>query len=101
MLRKGISKEEKRLPKILSIGEKVMEQARFENLNKNIYKFCDNVLENKKGYDALKSFLNRDFPSIKGIKPGKKIIKSFKIPIIGIHKINSIQYGLDWHEFMR
>ena len=76
LLRKGISKEEKRLPKILSIGEKIMEQARFENLNKNIYRFCDNILENKKGYDALKSFLNRDFPSIKGIKPGEKIIKS-------------------------
>ena len=76
LLRKGISKEEKRLPRILSIGEKVMEQARFENLNKNIYRFCDNVLENKKGYDALKNFLNRDFPSIKGIKPGEKIIKS-------------------------
>ena len=76
LLRKGISKEEKRLPKILSIGEKVMEQARFENLNKNIYKFCDNVLENKKSYDALKSFLNRDFPSIKGLKSGEKIIKS-------------------------
>ena len=76
LLRKGISKEEKRLPKTLSIGEKVMEQARFENLNKNIYRFSDNILENKKGYDALKSFLNRDFPSIKGIKPGEKIIKS-------------------------
>ncbi len=76
LLRKGISKEEKRLPKTLSIGEKVMEQARFENLNKNIYKFCDNVLENKKGFDALKSFLNKDIPSIKNIKPGDKIIKS-------------------------
>ena len=76
LLRKGISKEDKRLPKILSIGEKVMEQARFENLNKNIYRFCDNVLENKKGFDALKSFLNKDIPSIKNIKPGDKIIKS-------------------------
>ena len=31
-----------------------MEHSRFENLNKNIYNFCDNLLENKKGYDALK-----------------------------------------------
>ena len=47
LLRKGISKEDKQLPRILSIGEKVMEHARFENLNKNIYRFCDNVLEKK------------------------------------------------------
>ena len=92
LLRKGISKEEKRLTKILSIGEKVMEQARFENLNKNIYRFCDNILENKKGYDALKSFLNRDFPSIKGIKPGEKIIKSdFDIGVILIFFSNILR----------
>ena len=76
VLRKGISKEQKQLPRTLSIGEKVMEQSRFENLNQNIYNFCENILENKKGYEALKSFLNRDIPSIKGIKPGEKIITS-------------------------
>jgi len=76
VLRKGISKEQKQLPRTLSIGEKVMEQSRFENLNKNIYNFCENILENKKGYEALKSFLNRDIPNIKGIKPGEKIITS-------------------------
>ena len=76
VLRKGISKEQKQLPRTLSIGEKVMEQSRFENLNQNIYNFCENILENKKGYEALKSFLNRDIPNIKGIKPGEKIITS-------------------------
>ncbi|WP_440677397.1 TM0106 family RecB-like putative nuclease [Candidatus Pelagibacter sp. HIMB1587] len=76
VLRKGISKEQKQLPRTLSIGEKVMEQSRFENLNQNIYNFCENILENKKGYEALKNFLNRDIPNIKGIKPGEKIITS-------------------------
>ena len=76
VLRKGVSKEQKQLPKKLSIGEKVMEQSRFDNLNQNIYNFCDNVLENKKGYEALKSFLNRDIPNIKGIKSGEKIINT-------------------------
>ena len=76
VLRKGFSKEKKQLPRTLSIGEKVMEHSRFDNLNKNIYNFCENILENKKGYEALKSFLNRDIPSIKGIKPGDKIIKT-------------------------
>ena len=76
VLRKGISKEQKQLPRTLSIGEKVMEQSRFENLNQNIYNFCENILENKKGYEALKSFLNRDIPNIKGIKAGEKIITS-------------------------
>ena len=76
VLRKGISREQKQLPRTLSIGEKVMEQSRFENLNQNIYNFCENILENKKGYEALKSFLNRDIPNIKGIKPGEKIINS-------------------------
>ena len=66
LLRKGISKEEKKLPKILSIGEQVMSHERFENLNKNIYSFCDNVLDKKDGYDAIKSFINRDIPKIKG-----------------------------------
>ncbi len=76
VLRKGFSKEKKQLPRTLSIGEKVMEHSRFDNLNKNIYNFCDNILENKKGYEALKSFLNRDMPSIKGLKSGDKIINS-------------------------
>ena len=76
LLRKGISKEEKKLPKILSIGEQVMSHERFENLNNNIYSFCDNVLDKKDGYDAIKSFINRDIPKIKGIKLGEKIIKS-------------------------
>ena len=49
LLRKGISKEEK-LPKTLSIGEKVMEHARFENLNKNIYRFCDNVFRKQRRF---------------------------------------------------
>ena len=42
VLRKGFSKQKKQLPRTLSIGEKVMEHSRFENLNKNIYNFCDN-----------------------------------------------------------
>ena len=92
LLRKGISKEEKKLPKILSIGEQVMSHERFENLNNNIYNFCDNVLDKKDGYDAIKSFINRDIPKIKGIKPGEKIIKSenfdTEIPkiILNLHK---------------
>ncbi len=76
LLRKGISKEDKQLPKILSIGEEVMKHELFENLNKNIYRFCDNVLEKKDGYNAIKDFINRDIPKIKGIKRGEKIIKS-------------------------
>ena len=92
VLRKGISKEQKQLPRTLSIGEKVMEQSRFNNLNQNIYNFCENILENKKGYEALKSFLNRDIPNIKGIKPGSKIINSenfdIEIPDI-ISRLNS------------
>ena len=96
LLRKGISKEDKRLPKILSIGEKVMEHARFENLNKNIYRFCDNVLEKKDGYNAIKDFINREIPKIKGIKKGEKIIKTEKyddeIPKIILNLQNSYLY---------
>ena len=96
LLRKGVSKEDKQLPKILSIGEKVMEHARFENLNKNIYRFCDNVLEKKDGYNAIKDFINRDIPKIKGIKKGEKIIKTEKyddeIPKIILNLQNSYLY---------
>ena len=28
-------------------------------------------------------------------------VASYVLYLIGIHKIDSIQYGLDWHEFMR
>jgi len=76
VLRKGISKEKKQLPKTLSIGEKLMQHSLFDKLNQNIYNFCENILENKKGYEALKSFLNRGIPNIKGIKSGEKIITS-------------------------
>ncbi len=96
LLRKGVSKEDKKLPKILSIGEKVMEHARFENLNKNIYRFCDNVLEKKDGYNAIKDFINRDIPKIKGIKKGEKIIKTERyddeIPKIILNLQNSYLY---------
>ena len=96
LLRKGVSKEDKQLPKILSIGEKVMDHARFENLNKNIYRFCDNVLEKKDGYNAIKDFINRDIPKIKGIKKGEKIIKTEKyddeIPKIILNLQNSYLY---------
>ena len=68
LLRKGISKEEKKLPKVLSIGEEVMGHSIFENLNKNTYSFCDNVLNKEDGYEAIKSFINREAPKIKGIK---------------------------------
>ena len=30
----------------------------FENLNKNTYQFCDNVLNKEDGYEAIKSFIN-------------------------------------------
>ena len=76
VLRKGISKEKKQLPKTLSIGKKLMQHSLFDKLNKNIYDFCENILENKKGYEALKCFLNRDIPNIKDLKTGDKIIKS-------------------------
>ena len=76
VLRKGISREKKQLPKTLSIAKKLMQPSLFDKLNKNIYDFCENILENKKGYEALKNFLNRDLPNIKGLKPGDQIIKS-------------------------
>ena len=75
LLRKGFSREEKQLPKTLSISEKVMEHNRFDNLNKNIYRFCESVIKKDKGFDAIKAFINRDIPKIKGIKEGDKIIK--------------------------
>ena len=28
-------------------------------------------------------------------------VASYVLYLIGVHKINSIQYGLDWHEFLR
>ena len=53
-----------------------MGSATFNNLNNNIYRFIDNILENKKNYQALIGFLNREFPLIDGIKKGDKIIKT-------------------------
>jgi len=28
-------------------------------------------------------------------------VASYVLYLIGVHRINSIQYGLDWHEFLR
>ena len=93
LLRKGISKEEKKLPKVLSIGEEVMGHSFFENLNKNTYTFCDNVLNEKDGYEAIKSFINRDTPKIRGVEKGEKIIKNdnfdIEIPKIILNLQNS------------
>jgi len=76
VLRKGISKNDKALPNILSIGDKPPKASRYTNLNSNIYKYCDNILQNQNTYKAITSLLVKDFPNIKGVKSGEKIIKS-------------------------
>ncbi len=76
VLRKGISKNDKSLPNILSIGEKPPKASRYKNLNSNIYKYCDDVIQNKNTYKAITTLLNKDFPNIKGIQLGEKIIKT-------------------------
>ena len=75
ILRKGLTREDKQLPRILSISEKVMNHDRFDNLNKNIYRFCENIIKEKDGFEAIKAFINRDLPKIKGVKAGNKIIE--------------------------
>ena len=45
-------------------------------MNSNIYKYCDNILQNQNTYKAITSLLVKDFPNIKGVKSGEKIIKS-------------------------
>ena len=76
VLRKGISKNDKALPNILSIGDKPPKASRYSNLNANIYKYCDDVIQNKNTYNAITTLLNKDFPNIKGIRLGEKIIKT-------------------------
>jgi len=76
ILRKGISKNGQTLPKILSIGVKPYKHTQYTKLNNNIYKYCNSILENKSNYKALTSLLNKDFPSIDGIKKGDKIVKT-------------------------
>ena len=75
-LRKGKSSGEDYLPKTLSIAKQIMSNDYFINLNNNIYKFIDSLLENQKSYKALISFLDCEIPSIEGIKVGDKIIKT-------------------------
>ena len=96
LLRKGISKEEKQLPKTLSISEQVMEHNRFDNLNRNIYRFCESLIKKEKGFDAIKAFINRDIPKIKGVKEGSKILQGenfdIEIPKVISNLQNSYLY---------
>ena len=45
-------------------------------MNLNIYKYCENILQNHNTYKAITSLLVKDFPNIKGVKLGEKIIKN-------------------------
>ena len=75
-LKKQTTIDSPELPNKLSIANQIMGSNTFINLNNNIYRFIDNILENKKNYQALIGFLNREFPLIDGIKKGDKIIKT-------------------------
>ena len=75
-LRKGISKSEGILPKILSIGEKPPKASRYSNLNSNIYNYCNDVVDNQNNFKAITSILIRDYPNVIGVKKGEKLINS-------------------------
>ena len=68
---------------------------------------CEELHEyEKRGMFNLLKFLvylvdiMRENNIVWGVGRGSSVA-SYVLYLIGIHKINSIQYGLDWHEFMR
>ena len=62
------------LPSILSIGpDKPRPNTK---LISNTYKFIDTLIEKENKYNALRDFLDKKHPKIKGVKTGDKIISS-------------------------
>jgi uncharacterized protein len=62
------------LPSILSIGpDKPRPNTK---LISNTYKFIDTLIDKENKYNALRDFLDKKHPKIKGIKTGDKIISS-------------------------
>ena len=62
------------MPPILSIGpDKPRPNTK---LISNTYKFIDTLIEKENKYNALRDFLDKKHPKIKGVKTGDKIISS-------------------------
>jgi len=70
ILRRGTSQGI--LPHILSIGPD--KPTANTKLISNTYKFIESLIDGEKKYSALKDFLDKQLPKIKGIKTGEKII---------------------------
>jgi uncharacterized protein len=62
------------LPDIISIGP--TGPIVIDTLEESIFKFVDSLVNKEKKYNALKSILTKDFPKIKGVKQGEKILKT-------------------------
>ena len=91
--------------KKLDIYNYVLDQCPDEP--KEIARVCEEMHEyDKRGMFNLLRFLvylvdiMRENNIVWGVGRGSSV-SSYVLYLIGIHKINSIQYELDWHEFMR
>jgi len=93
------------------------EEYKNMDIEQKIVNLCDDASEVQRAYEELHEFNKRgmydllryivylvDFMRnnniVWGVGRGSSVA-SFVLYKIGIHKINPIQYGLDWHEFLR
>ena len=95
---------------ILGLGDNI-------NIEEKIINMCNGEQEVARAYEELKAFHDRDmydllrymFYLVDFMRENKIVwgvgrgssTASFVLYLIGIHKINPIQFQLDWREFLR
>ena len=92
---------------IVGLNDGVLPHRRSFDEPEEMARVCEELHEyEKRGMFNLLKFLvylvdiMRENNIVWGVGRGSSVA-SYVLYLIGIHKINSIQYGLDWHEFMR
>ncbi len=87
------------------------------NVEEKLINLCNSEEEVKRVYEELKEFHERDMYNLLrymfylvdfmrknnivwGVGRGSSVA-SYVLYLIGVHRINSIQFGLDWREFLR
>ena len=87
------------------------------NIESFVINLCKTEQEVSRAYEELHEFHKRDmYPLLQymvylvefmrdnnivwGVGRGSSVA-SYVLFLIGVHKVNSIQYGLDWREFLR
>jgi len=72
----------------------------YSRMMEELHEFCIRDMDNLLRYMIYLVDFMRENDIVWGVGRGSSVA-SYVLYLIGVHRINSIQYGLDWREFLR